>query len=103
MIHEENVMVQHGEPQVVLARRVGTMPLSQSELPFTEHLCPEAFEVHSDNLCVPRQVAALLAIDFGLLCTGFQPIEQKLFGLNNMLTSGCMGRMVLEYAKTWSL
>ena len=56
IIHEETVIRDptSGEMVVALDRRVGTAPLSASELPFAEHLCAEAFESHDDHLCVPR-------------------------------------------------
>ena len=31
-----------------------------AQLPYPEHILPEAFEEHDDKLCVPRQLAALL-------------------------------------------
>ena len=100
-IHEETVArdPDSGEMVVALDRRVGTAPLSASELPFAEHLCAEAFESHDDHLCVPRQVAALLALDFGLVCNEFEILEQKAYGTRDMHTKGCTPRLVLEFAK----
>ena len=51
--------------------------MSPSELPFAEHLCKDAFEDYSDNLCAFRQVAALLGLDFGQVCNDFQAIERR--------------------------
>ena len=60
VIHEETVARDPDTAEMVVAldRRVGAVPMSPSELPFAEHLCPEAFEAHDDMLCVPRQVVA---------------------------------------------
>jgi hypothetical protein len=52
------------ESHVVLDRRVGALPLAPATLLFSEAVCPEAFEEHADNLCAPRQIAALLERDF---------------------------------------
>ena len=54
--------------------------MSPSELPFAEHLCAQAFEDHDDQLCVPRQVAALLVLDFGMNCNEFEALELKIYG-----------------------
>ena len=41
-----------------------------AQLPCSELTLPEELEDHNDNLCVPRQLAALLAMDFayGINC-----------------------------------
>ena len=100
MIHEETVGTYYanGEMVVALGRRFSKIPLSPSELTFAEHLCPEAFEKHGEMLCVPRHVAALLALDFGLVCNELADLERRFYDKGEMLTSGWTARMVLECA-----
>ena len=69
-------------------RRVGMSPLSASELPFAEFLCAEAFVDRDDRSCVPRQIAALLQVDYGMVAKELAEIEQRLYGTNCMDTRG---------------
>ena len=44
-------------------------------------------------------MAALLALDFGLVCNEFAEVEHRLYDKQTMSNSGCTARMVIEYAK----
>ena len=72
--------------EVLLDRRVGMSPLSASELPFAEFLCAEAFVDRDDHSCEPRQISALLALDYGLVANELAEIELKLYGASRMDT-----------------
>ena len=49
--------------------------------------------------CVPRQLSALLNLDFGLICNEMSEIEERLYGLNSWSEKGCTPRMVIEFCK----
>jgi hypothetical protein len=49
--------------------------------------------------CVPRQIAALLGLDFGLICNEMTEIELKLYGESKWCEKGCTPRMVIEFCK----
>ena len=100
-IHEETIAcdLDDGSMVVALDRRVGMAPLSASELPLAEHLCAEAFVDRDDKCCVPRQIAAVLKLDYGLVCNELTEIERKLYGASCMDTQGCTPRMVSEFAR----
>ena len=105
-ISEQTVEVgDNGEPTVttrveedVLERRVGVKP-SLSQLPYADGLCQEAFEEHDDMLCAPRQIAAVLKLDFGIVCSQLDDVEQKVYGTSEWRERGCTGRMIIEYAR----
>ena len=80
-IHEETIArdPDDGSMVVALDRRVGMTPLSASELPLAEHLCAEAFADRDDKCCVPRQIAAVLKLDYGLVCNELAEIERRLY------------------------
>ena len=100
-IHEETVGIDpdSGEAVVALDRRVGTAPLSVSDLPFADQLCPQAFEDRDDHACVPRQIAALLDLDIGQVAHEMTDLEQRLYGQVTWEDKGCTPRMVLEFAR----
>ena len=91
------------ETVVALDRRVGTAPYSLSQIPFSEELCPEAFQAADDMCCVPRQIAAVMNLDFGLICNEMSEIERALYNEDTWQTRGCTPRMVIRFAKQRSL
>ena len=63
-ISEESVHTNaagRGTTQLVMDRRVGAIPIN-SQLVFSESICPDAFEEHSDMLCAARQLAKVLKL-----------------------------------------
>ena len=54
-------------------------------------------------LCVPRQVAAILSLDFGMVVEELQEIERILYGTEDMMEKGCTPRMVIEFARSRTL
>ena len=55
-----------------------------------------------DMLCVPRQIAGILSLDFGMVCEELQEIERILYGKEDMMQKGCTPRMVIEFARSGS-
>jgi hypothetical protein len=79
-IHEESVgMNEELTPvaRTVMDRRTGALP-TFSQFLFHDALCPEAFEDVPDKLCCPRQIAAVLRLDFGSVCNDLAVIERQL-------------------------
>jgi hypothetical protein len=86
------------EAHVVLNRRVGARPLLPSTLLFPDAVCAEAFEEHDDNLCAPRQIAAILKRDFEEICDALRDVEHRMSGTDT-LDQGCSSRLILEFCK----
>jgi hypothetical protein len=86
------------EAHVVLNRRVGALPLPPPGLLFPEAVCPEAFEDRGDNLCAPRQIAAILKRDVDEICDELREAEMRLSG-SDTLDQGCSSRVILEFCK----
>jgi len=83
IINKESVAIINPDTQetiIALDRRVGIAPYLLSQIPFAEDIIPEAFQDSSDMRCVPRQISALLRLDFGLICNEMNEIELKLYG-----------------------
>ena len=83
VINEESVGIINPETQetiIALDRRTGIAPYSLSQIAFSEDLIPEAFQDSNDMCCVPRQLAAVLGLDFGLVCNEMSETELKLYG-----------------------
>ena len=70
-----------------------------STMLFQEAICKEAFEQHDDNLCAPRQIAALLKKDMGWVCGELSVASQELYGTGDWEDRGATPRMVLEFCK----
>ena len=90
------------EAHVVLDRRVGALPLPPPTLLFPEAVCPEAFEQHADNLCAPRQIAALLKRDFDEICDALRDAEHRLTGTDT-LEQGVTSRVILQFCREHGL
>ena len=106
IINEESVGIIDPEKQetiIALDRRVGTAPYSLSQIPFSEDLLPEAFQDCEDMCCLPRQLSALLNLDFGLICNEMSEIEGTLYGVNSWSEKGCTPRMMIEFCKQRNL
>ena len=56
-------------------------------------------EDHEDKLCVPRQIAALICEDFGIICLEFDRIEEELYQTSNWTENGVTSRMIVEFAR----
>ena len=93
IINEESVAI------IALDRLVGTTPYLLSQIAFSEDIIPEAFQDSNDMCCVPRQLSALLNMDFGLICNDMRKIELKLYGESKWCDKGCTPRMVIEFCK----
>jgi hypothetical protein len=52
----------------VITRRLGVRPVRMSQLPHPDGICAEAFEDHDDDLCAPRQIAAVLRWTWATSC-----------------------------------
>jgi hypothetical protein len=90
-IHEETVGTNaagFAEAETVLDRPTGARPVFGNFL-FPEALCDEAFEEHDDMLCCPRQMAAVLKKDFGVICSDLSAIERHLAGEGVHASHGC--------------
>ncbi len=88
------------EAHTILDRRTrAPEPLVSNTLLYPEALCEEAFATASDNLCGPRQMAALLKCDMGEICTELSRISQELYGTEQWEDDGATPRMVMEYCR----
>jgi hypothetical protein len=101
-VSEETVGVHpdtgEAEAHVVLDRRVGARPLPPPTLLFAEAVCAEAFEDYGDNLCAPRQIAAILKRDFEEVCDALRDLEFRTIGTDT-LEQGCSSRLILEFCQ----
>ena len=77
-----------GEMVVALDRRTGVAPYSLSQIPYPEDLCEEALIDCNDMMCVPRQIAAIVSLDFGRVCEELLEIERILYGKEEMAQKG---------------
>jgi hypothetical protein len=84
------------EAHVVMDRRVGAAPLPPPGLLFPEAVCPQAFEDHEDNLCAPRQIAAILKRNLDEICEALRDVEQHLSGTDT-LEQGVTSRVILDF------
>ena len=91
------------ETIIALDRRVGTAPYLLSRIAFSEDIIPEAFQNSNDMCCVPRQLSAVLGLDFTLICNEMNEIELKLYGESKWCDKGCTSRMVIEVCKQRNL
>ncbi len=82
----------------VLDRRTGALP-TFSQFLFQDALCPEAFEEVDDKLCCPRQIAAVLKLDFGTVCNDLATVERLLYQTEKWEEEGVTPRMVLELCR----
>ena len=78
----------------VLDRRTGALP-TFSQFLFHDALCPEAFEEVEDKLCCPRQIAAVLRLDFGTVCDDLAKVERLLYNTEKWEEDGVTPRMVI--------
>jgi hypothetical protein len=78
------------EAHVVLDRRVGAPPLPPPTLLFAEAVCPEAYEEREDNLCAPRQIAAILKRTFEEICDALRDVEFRMNGMLEPAHSGIL-------------
>jgi hypothetical protein len=65
-------------------------------------VCPEAFEDHEDNLCAPRQIAAVLKRDMDEICDELREAELRLSGTDTV-DQGVTSRVILEFCKQHGL
>ena len=91
------------ETIIALDRRVGSKPYLLSQIAFSEDLIPEAFQDSNDMCCVPRQLSALLNMDFGLICNEMSEVENKLYGESKWSEKGCTERMMTEFCELRNL
>ena len=102
IIHEETVGTHpdtgEAEAHTVLDRPTGALPVL-SQFLFSDELCPEAFEDHDDHLCCPRQMAAVLKIDYGAICDDLYRVEGLLYQTTTWEERGVTPRMVLEFCR----
>jgi hypothetical protein len=82
------------EARVVLDRRIGARPLPPPTMLFADAVCEAAFEEHGDNLCAPRQIAALLKRDMDEICDELRAVGLRLHGTDT-LDQGCTSRVIL--------
>jgi hypothetical protein len=61
-------------------------------------VCPEAYEEHGDNLCVPRQIAAILKRDLDEICDELREAEHRLLGTDT-IDQGVTSRVILQFCK----
>ncbi len=105
-VHEETVGVDQddGTPEehVILDRRVRGKPLLYDGFLFSHAICEEAFEEKNDNLCAPRQMAALLKTDVGEVNREMVAISSALYGTGEWEDRGATPRMILEYCRRHS-
>ena len=101
-IHEETTGVDpdtgEAESHVILDRRVQGEP-GCSTLLFPDQVCEEAFKASDDKLCAPRQMAAILKTDIGVICQALTQISRDLYGTEHWEEQGATPRMILEYCK----
>jgi hypothetical protein len=90
------------EAHVVMDRRVGALPLPPPELLFPEAVCPQAYQDHGDNLCAPRQIAAILKRDLGEICDELREAELRLTGTDT-IEQGVTSRVILEFCRRHGL
>jgi hypothetical protein len=83
---------------VVIDRRLGAAPLPPPGLLFPEAVCPEAFDDHGDNLCAPRQIAAILKRDMDEICDELREAELRLSG-SDTVDQGVTSRVILEFCR----
>jgi hypothetical protein len=86
------------EAHVVIDRRVGAGPLPPPGLLFPEAVCPEAFEEHGDNLCAPRQIAAILKRDLDEICDELREAKLRSSG-SDTVDQGVTSRVILEFCR----
>ena len=84
---DDNEPAATGPVTSIVDRPLGTRPILCS-LPFSDQICSEALEDHEDKLCVPRQIAALICEDFGIICLEFDRIEHELYQTGNWTEHG---------------
>ena len=72
-------------------------PVCATELPYHEGICPQAFVDHKDGMCIPRQMSAILNIDFGAIVNELDEIQRELYGPGEH--RGYSPAAVLQYAK----
>ena len=65
-------------------------------------MCPEAYEEHGDNLCAPRQIAAILKRDLDEVCDELRDAEHRLLGTDT-IDQGVTSRVILEFCKQHGL
>ena len=88
------------EAHVILDRRTrAPEPLVSNTLLYPEALCEEAFATSNDNLCAPRQMAALLKCDMDEILVRFCGISLELYGTEEWEDKGATPRMILEYCR----
>jgi hypothetical protein len=85
-----------------LDRRVGAGPLPPPGLLFPEAVCPEAFEDHGDNLCTPRQIAAILKRDLHEIYDEPREAELRLSGTDT-IDQDVTARVILEFCRQHGL
>ena len=93
-LNEEGIPKAH----TVMDRRTGALP-TFSQFLFHDGLCPEAFEDVPDKLCCPRQIAAVLKLDFGTVCNDLATVERLLYQTETWEEEGVSPRMVIEYCR----
>ncbi len=87
---------------VVLKRRMGVLlPASISRFLYPEAICREAFESHGDHLCCPRQIAAVLRLDFGEVVQELGEIEEALYQTSEMEERGCTPELGAGRSAAW--
>jgi hypothetical protein len=86
------------EAHVVLDRRIGALLLAPAMLLFPEAVCAEAYEQHSDNLCAPRQIAAILKHDFDEVCDALRDTERRLI-VTDTLEQAATSRIILQFCR----
>ena len=60
-----------------LDRVVGVLSLLPS-IPFHEKLCSAAFKQYDDKMCVPRQIAEIVKLDYADVCDDLHTTSQAL-------------------------
>jgi hypothetical protein len=62
---------------------------------FPEAACPQTYEQHAGNLCMPRQMAALLQRDLNEVCDSLKDAEHRFLGTDT-LERGRTSRVILQ-------
>ncbi len=105
-IHEETVGIFPGLDEAaaitILDRPTGAHPIFAQFL-FPDAICPEAYEEHEDKMCCPRQMALVLRVDCGAVCSDLTGIERQLYQTETWMEKGATSRMVLEYCRMHGL
>ncbi len=83
-------------------RRAAAKPVFSHFL-FSEAICDEAFEEHDDKLCCPRQIAAVLKLDFVAVCEDLLVIERGLYQTETWEEEGCTIEMIIAYTQMHGL